>query len=56
MSFERFRLLTFDLMGTLINYEAGILEYIRGVGAAAAALSDKDILESCARATSASAR
>jgi putative hydrolase of the HAD superfamily len=51
MSFARFRVLTFDVMGTLINYEAGILEYIRGVGGgAAAALSDKDILESCARA------
>jgi putative hydrolase of the HAD superfamily len=51
MSFALFRILSFDLMGTLINYEAGILDYIRGVGGAApAALSDKDILESCARA------
>jgi putative hydrolase of the HAD superfamily len=51
MSFERFRLLTFDVMGTLIDYEAGIAAYIRQVsGAGAAALSDRDILESCGRA------
>jgi putative hydrolase of the HAD superfamily len=51
MSFGRFTVLTFDVMGTLINYEAGILDYVRRVsGAAPASLSDKDILEACARA------
>ncbi|MFI4988790.1 MAG: HAD-IA family hydrolase [Alphaproteobacteria bacterium] len=51
MSFQRFKLLTFDVMGTLIDYEAGLLNYIRqSAGAAASRLSDKDILEACARA------
>ncbi|MFI4986938.1 MAG: HAD-IA family hydrolase [Alphaproteobacteria bacterium] len=51
MSFQRFKLLSFDVMGTLIDYERGILTYIRQcAGAAASRLSDRDILEACARA------
>ena len=31
MSFARFKLLTFDVMGTLIDFEAGILAYLRNI-------------------------
>ena len=29
MSFEQFKVLTFDVVGTLIDFERGIIDYIR---------------------------
>lgn len=46
MSFKQFKALTFDVVGTLIDFEAGILAHMREVaGQAAMALSDDDILK-----------
>ncbi|ANF57348.1 HAD family hydrolase [Halotalea alkalilenta] len=46
MQLKQFKALTFDVVGTLIDYERGILDYVRKVGGdAAAALSDEQILE-----------
>lgn len=45
MSFAPFKVLTFDVVGTLIDFETGILNYVRAVGgASAAAHSDDEIL------------
>ncbi len=45
MSFASFKVLTFDVVGTLIDFETGIVNYIREVGgSAAASLSDDEIL------------
>ncbi len=45
LDFSRFRAITFDCYGTLINWEAGILEAIRPILLAhGAALSDAEIL------------
>lgn len=45
-----FKVLTFDVVGTLIDFERGIVDYTRGVaGANAARLSDDAILESYRR-------
>ncbi|ANF56884.1 HAD-IA family hydrolase [Halotalea alkalilenta] len=45
MSFEQFKALTFDVVGTLIDFERGILEHLRkSVGDAAESVSDEDIL------------
>jgi len=45
MSFNSFKTLTFDVVGTLIDFEAGILNHIRGVVAdAGKPYSDDDIL------------
>lgn len=46
MSFDGFKVLTFDIVGTCIDFEKGILDGIRKVGGAAAAkLSDDDIFK-----------
>jgi putative hydrolase of the HAD superfamily len=46
MAFRDFKVLTFDVVGTLIDFEAGIVSYIRGVGGEAAKnYSDDQILE-----------
>lgn len=46
MSFRQFKVLTFDVVGTLIDFERGIINHIREVGGdAARAHSDDDILE-----------
>lgn len=51
MSFARFKLLTFDVMGTLIDFETGMLTYVREVSPGSAAPpSDKAVLEAFARA------
>lgn len=55
MSFKQFKALTFDVVGTLIDFEAGILAHVREVaGTAATACSDDDILKAyrVARASS----
>ena len=45
MSFRNFKALTFDVVGTLIDFEQGMLTHIRKVGGdAAARYSDDDIL------------
>jgi hypothetical protein len=44
MSFKEFKVLTFDVVGTCIDFEKGILDGVRAIGGAAAAkLSDDDI-------------
>ncbi|SMF25301.1 putative hydrolase of the HAD superfamily [Tistlia consotensis] len=44
MPYSRFKVLTFDVVGTLIDFERGILEAVRRIGGpAAAALSDDQI-------------
>ncbi|KXF75089.1 2-haloalkanoic acid dehalogenase [Paramesorhizobium deserti] len=44
MSFKRFKVLTFDVVGTLIDFETGILDAFRSIGGPAAAkLTDDDI-------------
>lgn len=46
MSFSQFKALTFDVVGTLIDFEKGILNHIRAVaGDAAVDLHDDDILK-----------
>jgi putative hydrolase of the HAD superfamily len=46
MSFNTFKVLTFDVVGTLIDFEKGLLDAIRTVGGErAAALSDDEIFE-----------
>ena len=44
MSYDSFKVLTFDVVGTLIDFEAGVLDAVRRIGGAkAAALSDDQI-------------
>jgi putative hydrolase of the HAD superfamily len=44
MSFKSFKVLTFDVVGTLIDFEKGILDSVRRIGGAAAAkLTDDQI-------------
>jgi len=44
MTFQNFQVLTFDVVGTLIDFETGLLDAFRRIGGAAAAgLSDDDI-------------
>lgn len=51
MSLLKFKALTFDVVGTLIDFEGGMIGYIRNVsGADAAKLSDNGILEAYRRA------
>jgi putative hydrolase of the HAD superfamily len=51
MSLGNFKVLTFDLMGTLIDYEGGILGYVRPIALRAGLhLTDTAILEACAKA------
>ncbi|NWB10512.1 HAD-IA family hydrolase [Pseudomonas sp. D5002] len=46
MSFKQFKALTFDVVGTLIDFEAGILAHVREVaGEAGQARSDDEILK-----------
>lgn len=51
MPFSRFKMLTFDVVGTLIDFEGGILAYLRSVATGkAAALSDDELLDVYRRA------
>ena len=44
MDFARFKVLTFDVVGTCIDFEKGLLDAVRRIGGAAASgLSDEDI-------------
>jgi putative hydrolase of the HAD superfamily len=55
MSFQQFKALTFDVVGTLIDFEAGILAHVREVaGEAADACSDDNILKAYREARAAS--
>ncbi|HEV2547239.1 MAG TPA: HAD-IA family hydrolase [Stellaceae bacterium] len=46
MSFRNFKVLTFDVVGTLIDFERGILQSVRRIaGHAAAELTEEDIFE-----------
>ena len=46
MSFRPFKAMSFDVVGTLIDFEAGILNHVRAVsGEAGKAHSDDDILK-----------
>jgi putative hydrolase of the HAD superfamily len=46
MTFANFKVLTFDVVGTLIDFEKGVLDSVRRVGGSAAqALTDDDIFE-----------
>jgi putative hydrolase of the HAD superfamily len=46
MSLQKFKVLTFDVVGTLIDFERGMIEYIRGaVPDAAARIGDDAILD-----------
>lgn len=50
MSYDSFKVLTFDVVGTLIDFEAGVLDGVRRIGGAkAAALSDDQIFASYKR-------
>ena len=50
MSFSHFKVLTFDVVGTLIDFEAGVLDSVRRIGAGKAAeLSDEQIFASYKR-------
>ena len=54
MSFTSFKVLTFDVVGTLIDFERGIIDYIRRLsGKAPAVLGDEAILEAYRRSRSA---
>ncbi|MCK0197145.1 HAD-IA family hydrolase [Ancylobacter sp. 6x-1] len=46
MTFANFKVLTFDIVGTLIDFEAGVLDAVRSLGGPkAAAASDEEIFE-----------
>jgi putative hydrolase of the HAD superfamily len=50
MSFSNFKVLTFDVVGTLIDFESGVLEAVRRIsGKSRAELSDDRIFESYKR-------
>lgn len=44
-AFARFKVMTFDVVGTLIDFEGGMLAYLRQSGAAAPDVSDATILD-----------
>jgi putative hydrolase of the HAD superfamily len=44
-AFSRFKVMTFDVVGTLIDFEGGMLGYLRKSGAAPASISDAAILD-----------
>ncbi|MFX8207386.1 hypothetical protein ABTL06_19450, partial [Acinetobacter baumannii] len=45
-AFSNFKVLTFDVVGTLIDFETGVLEAVRRIGGKKAAeLSDEQIFE-----------
>src|SRR5262245_34179120 len=46
MSLHKFKVMTFDVVGTLIDFERGMIEYIRGAVPEAAGVSDDAILDS----------
>jgi putative hydrolase of the HAD superfamily len=51
MALKDRKVMTFDVVGTLIDFETGILEYVHGrAKAAGVTLSDRDILETYAAA------
>lgn len=57
MSLRQFKVLTFDVVGTLIDFEGGMIAYIRKVsGLAPGRLPDDRILESYRRVRAGSAR
>ena len=43
--FAAFKVITFDVVGTLIDFETGMLDYLRKSGAADASISDGMILD-----------
>ncbi len=43
--FERFKVITFDVVGTLIDFEGGMITYLRQSGAAPSSVSDALILD-----------
>ena len=45
MSLQKFKVLTFDVVGTLIDFERGMIEYIRGAVSEAAQIGDDAILD-----------
>ena len=45
MLFAAFKVMTFDVVGTLIDFEGGMLSYLRQSGAAPPDASDQDILD-----------
>ncbi|WP_245320591.1 HAD-IA family hydrolase, partial [Bradyrhizobium lablabi] len=50
MSYDSFKVLTFDVVGTLIDFEAGVLDAVRRIsGRKAAELSDDQIFASYKR-------
>ena len=50
MSFSNFKVLTFDIVGTLIDFETGVLNAVRKIsGKMPAELSDEKIFESYKR-------
>lgn len=50
MPFEQYKVLTFDVVGTLIDFEKGVLDSVRRLGGPAAeGLTDEDIFESYKR-------
>src|SRR5258708_20134227 len=56
MPFEQFKVLTFDVVGTLIDFERGIIDYVRASsGRTPAELGDEAILEAYRRSRSAPA-
>src|SRR5262249_26967515 len=46
MALQKFKAMTFDVVGTLIDFERGMIEYIRGAVPEAAAVTDDAILDS----------
>jgi putative hydrolase of the HAD superfamily len=57
MPLQSFKVLTFDVVGTLIDFERGIIDYVREVsGADAAQLGDDAILESYRRSRNCATR
>jgi putative hydrolase of the HAD superfamily len=47
--FARFRVLTFDVVGTLIDFETGMLDHLRASGAVPAGVTDDSILDAYRR-------
>jgi putative hydrolase of the HAD superfamily len=57
MSLHRFKVLTFDVVGTLIDFERGIIDYVRGIpGADVARFADDTILDAYRRSRKHSVR
>ena len=43
--FHKFKVMTFDVVGTLIDFEGGMLDYLRKSGAAPSSVGDDTILD-----------